>query len=49
MVKLTLFNLCQWANVPAEMEVFNLFSMHIPQQGLARIEAGRQAAPGNGS
>ena len=42
MIKLTLFNLCQWANVPAEMEVFNLFSRHIPQQGLARIESGRQ-------
>ena len=35
MIKLTLFNLCQWANEPAEMEVF-------PQQGLARIESGRQ-------
>ena len=42
LIKLTLFNLCQWANVPAEMEVFNIFSRHIPQQGLARIEAGRQ-------
>ena len=30
MIKLTLFNLCQWANVPTEMEVFNLFSRHIP-------------------
>jgi hypothetical protein len=28
--------------VPAEMEVFNLFRRHIPQQGMARIESGRQ-------
>ena len=41
-VKLTLYNLCNWAGLPVEMEVFNLFSRLIPQQGLARIEKGRQ-------
>ena len=41
-VKLTLHNLCKWAGLPVEMEVFNLFSRLIPQQGLARIETGRQ-------
>ena len=41
-VKMTLFNLCQWAGLPVEMEVFNLFSRFIPQQGLSRIEMGRQ-------
>ena len=41
-VKMTLYNLCQWAGLPVEMEVFNLFSRFIPQQGLSRIEKGRQ-------
>ena len=31
-----------WAGIPVEMEVFNLFSGLIPQQGLARIERDRQ-------
>ena len=31
-----------WAGLPADMEVFNLFSRLIPQEGLARIESHRQ-------
>lgn len=31
-----------WAGVPHEMEVFNLFSHLIPQEGLSRIESGRK-------
>ena len=38
-VKMTLYNLCKWAGLPV---VFNLFSGHIPQQGLARVDQGRQ-------
>ena len=41
-VKMTLYNLCKWAGLPVVVEVFNLFSGHIPQQGLARVDQGRQ-------
>ena len=33
---------CMWAGVPAEREVFNLFSGAVRQQGLNRMEAARQ-------
>ena len=33
---------CMWAGVPAEREVFNLFSGAVRQQGLSRLEAARQ-------
>ena len=39
---MTLFGLCRWAGVPAYVEVYNLFSNLIPQDGLARYEANRQ-------
>ena len=32
LIKLTLFNLCRWAGLPCEVEVFNLFSRFIPQE-----------------
>ena len=41
-VKLLLYRLCLWAGLPVEMEVFNIFSRHIPQQGLATIDRDRQ-------
>ena len=41
-MKITLYNLCKWAGVPAEMEVYNLFSRLIPQRELARYESNRQ-------
>ena len=41
-VKMTLYNFCKWAGLPVVVEVFNLFSGHIPQQGLARVDQGRQ-------
>ena len=41
-LKFTIHRLCQWAGMPVEMEVFNLFSGLIPQQGLARIDKDRQ-------
>ena len=31
-----------WAGIPAECEVFNLFSDCLPQNGLARIDRGRR-------
>ena len=37
-----LYNLCKWAGLPAEMEVYNLFSRLIPQQGLTRYERNRK-------
>ena len=37
-IKLAIYRLCMWAGIPVEMEVFNLFSGLIPQQGLARID-----------
>ena len=33
---------CLWAGVPAEMEVFNLFSGLVRQEGLSRIERAQQ-------
>ena len=33
---------CMWAGVPAEREVFNLFSGAVRQQGLSRMEAAKQ-------
>ena len=41
-VKLQLFRMCQYAGVPCQMEVFNLFSGSIPQAGLNRMERGRK-------
>ena len=40
--KMKLFRLCQWAGLSAEVEVFNLFSASIPQEGLNRMERGRK-------
>ena len=40
--KMKLFQLCQWAGLEAEVEVFNLFASSIPQQGLSRMERGRK-------
>ena len=31
-----------WAGVSAEMEVFNLFSGHVRQEGLSRLERAKQ-------
>ena len=36
-----LLQMCQWAGVDAEVEVFNLFAGSIPQEGLRRMERGR--------
>jgi len=33
---------CMWAGVPAEMEVYNLFSGLVRQEGLSRLEKARQ-------
>ena len=41
-VKLKIKSLLQWGGIPAEVEVFNLFSDAIPQEGLNRIERGRR-------
>ena len=41
MIKHVLYRLCLWAGLPCELEVFNLFSRHIPQAGLSRIEKAR--------
>ena len=40
--KLLLNRMCQWAGLPCDMEVFNLFSGVIPQEGLNRMERGRK-------
>ena len=40
--KMRLLQLCQWAGVDAEVEVFNLFAGSIPQEGLSRMERGRK-------
>ena len=37
-----LFQMCQWAGMDAEVEVFNLFAGSIPQEGLSRMERGRK-------
>ena len=41
MIKHVIYRLCLWAGLPCEQEVFNLFSRHIPQAGLSRIERAR--------
>ena len=41
-IKFVIGRLCIWAGVPCELEVFNLFSGLIPQEGLARIDRERQ-------
>ena len=40
-LKHVLHRLCIWAGLPCEIEVFNIFSRHIPQAGLARIDRHR--------
>ena len=42
LLKMTIYDLCRWAGLPAEVEVFNLFSRLIPQAELARYERNRQ-------
>ena len=42
MLKMRLLRMCQWAGLEAEVEVFNLFSASIPQEGLNRMERGRK-------
>ena len=37
-----LHRLCMWAGLPVQMEVFNLFSGLVRQEGLSRVEAARQ-------
>ena len=37
-----LLQICQWAGLDAEVEVFNLFAGSIPQEGLSRMERGRK-------
>ena len=39
--QLKIFQMCQWAGLEAEVEVFNLFAGEIPQEGLSRMERGR--------
>ena len=41
-LKLLLYRLCVWSGVKVDMEVFNLFSRYIPQEGLSRINSHRQ-------
>ena len=40
--KMRLFQMCQWAGLDAEIEVFNLLAGSIPQDGLNRMERGRK-------
>ena len=40
--KMRIFQMSQWAGLDAEVEVFNLFSALIPQEGLSRIEKARK-------
>ena len=40
--KMRLFQLCQWAGLETEVEIFNLFAASIPQEGLSRMERGRK-------
>ena len=40
-LKHVLHRLCIWAGLPCDLEVFNIFSRHIPQAGLARIDRNR--------
>ena len=41
-IKKKLVNLMRWGGVDVQCEVFNLFSAHIPQEGLSRLERGRK-------
>ena len=41
-VKMRLLQMCQWAGLDAEVEVFNLFAASLPQDGLNRLERGRK-------
>ena len=41
-VKTAIHQLCAWSGVSTEVEVFNLFSPLIPQEGLNRMERGRK-------
>ena len=41
-IKHLLYRMCMWAGLPAEMEVFNLFSHLVRQEGLSRVEQNRQ-------
>ena len=41
MIKHVIYRLCMWAGLPCEQEVFNIFSRHIPQAGLSRIDKAR--------
>ena len=40
-LKHVLCRLCTWSALPCELEVFNLFFLCLPQQGLARIDGAR--------
>ena len=40
--KMKIYRTCLWAGLEAEVEVFNLFSSSIPQEGLSRMERGRK-------
>ena len=40
--KMRLFQMCQWAGLESEVEVFNLFAGSIPQEGLSRMDRGRK-------
>ena len=37
-----IYRACMWAGVPAEMEVFNLFSGLVRQEALSRMERAKQ-------
>ena len=41
-VKHLLYRLCIWSGLPVEMEVFNLFSGLVRQEGWSRVERARQ-------
>ena len=41
-IKMRLFGLLRWAGIEVDLEVFNIFSGLIPQQGLSRLEQGRK-------
>ena len=41
-IKLFLSKLFEWAHLPYQCEVFNMFAHLIPQEGLSRIERGRK-------
>ena len=41
LMKNTISRLCQWAALPCDVEVYNIFARHIPQAGLSRIDKDR--------